>query len=139
MVACSGEEDDMIHIVQWVWECYGRGAILDAVDARLKREFVVQEMETVMVVGLWCAHPDRSLRPSMRQAAGVLRSEAPLPSLSARMPVATYLTPPVAFCYTTSTVTGGSASSSTGTTQSSIPARQRHPSTIVEMTSDQCV
>jgi len=68
LVACR-EEEDVIHIVQWVWECYGRGAILEAADARLKGEFDARVMETVMVVGLWCAHPDRSLRPSIRQAA----------------------------------------------------------------------
>jgi serine/threonine protein kinase len=91
-------EDDVIHIVQWVWEFYGRGAILDAADARLDLdcEFDAREMETVKVVGLWCAHPDRSQRPSIRQAVGTLRLEAPLPSLPARMPVATYsYTPPV--------------------------------------------
>uniref|UniRef100_I1R7R2 Legume lectin domain-containing protein n=2 Tax=Oryza glaberrima TaxID=4538 RepID=I1R7R2_ORYGL len=51
-------------------------------------------MERVLVVGLWCAHPDRGLRPSIRQAVSVLRFEAPLPSLPAKMPVATY-GPPV--------------------------------------------
>ncbi|OEL21378.1 hypothetical protein BAE44_0017603 [Dichanthelium oligosanthes] len=54
-------EDAVIHIVHWVWEFYGRGAILDAADERLKGQFDAREMETVMVVGLWCAHPDRSL------------------------------------------------------------------------------
>ncbi|EER92759.1 hypothetical protein BDA96_01G516800 [Sorghum bicolor] len=85
------EEEDAIHIVQWVWECYGRGAILDAADARLKGEFDARGMETVMVVGLWCAHPDRNHRPSIRQAVNVLRYEAPLPNLPAGMPVATYV------------------------------------------------
>jgi len=80
------EEEDVIHIVQWVWEWHGRGAIVDAADERLKGEFDAREMETVMVVGLWCAHPDRSLRPSIRQAVNVLRSELPLPNLPARMP-----------------------------------------------------
>ena len=92
-VARRGEEDredDVIHIVQWVWEFYGRGAILDATDARLTWEFDAREMEAVMVVGLWCAHPDRSLRPSIRQA------------LPARMPVATFLSPPNAVYHTCS-------------------------------------
>ncbi|KAL6847084.1 hypothetical protein ACP4OV_022937 [Aristida adscensionis] len=121
-------EDAMIHLVQRVWELYGRGLILDAADARLKQEFNVQEMETVMVVGLWCAHPDQSLRPSIRQAVNVLRLEAALPSLPPRMPVATYLPPADAFYYTSSVVTDSSSgntngvtggSSSNGTTQSS--------------------
>jgi serine/threonine protein kinase len=111
-------EDDVIHIVQWVWEYYSRGAILDTADERLNGEFDDQEVETVMAVGLWCAHPDRSMRPSIRQAVNVLRLEAPLPSLPARMPVATYMPPPDAFYYTSSVTTGGGGSS-TGTTRSS--------------------
>ncbi|WVZ91183.1 hypothetical protein U9M48_037387 [Paspalum notatum var. saurae] len=115
MVPRSRGEDDIIHIVQWVWEIYSRGAILDAADARLEGESDAQEMETVMVVGLWCAHPDRSLRPSIRQAVNVLLLEAPLPSLPARMPVATYLPPPDAFYCTSSTATGSSSTTGTGT------------------------
>ena len=108
-------EEDVIHIVQWLWEWYGRGAILDAADTRLKGELDARQMETVTVVGLWCAHPDRSLRPSIRQAVNVLRLEAPLPSLPARMPVATYMPPPDALYYTSSVTTGGSSSTGTGT------------------------
>jgi serine/threonine protein kinase len=113
----EGEEDDVIHIVQWVWEFYGRGDILDAADARLKGDFDAGEMETVIVVGLWCAHPDRSLRPSIRQAVNVLRREAPPPSLPAKMPVATFMPPPDASYYTSSVATA--STSNTGTTQSS--------------------
>ena len=39
--------EDVIHIVQWVWEWYGRGAILDAADARLNGELDAREVETV--------------------------------------------------------------------------------------------
>ncbi|KAG2622068.1 hypothetical protein PVAP13_3NG288241 [Panicum virgatum] len=118
MVARRGEDGVVVHLVQWVWEFYGRGAILDAADARLEGEFDGREMETVTVVGLWCAHPDRSLRPSIRQAVNVLRQEAPLPSLPARMPVATYMPPPDAFYYTSSVATGGGSSTGTGTSHS---------------------
>ncbi|KAF0889368.1 hypothetical protein E2562_023668 [Oryza meyeriana var. granulata] len=91
----NGDGDGyVVHLAQWVWEGHGRGAILEAADARLDGEFDGQEMERVLAVGLWCAHPGRALRPSVRQAVGVLRFEAPLPALRARMPVATYTTPP---------------------------------------------
>ena len=66
-----------------------------------------------MVVGLWCTHPDRSLRPSIRQAINVLLLEAPLPSLPARMPVATFLSPPNAVYHPSSVATGGGSSSTT--------------------------
>ncbi|OEL36468.1 hypothetical protein BAE44_0002513 [Dichanthelium oligosanthes] len=47
-------------------------------------------MERVLVVGLWCVHPDYELQPSIRQAMNVLQLEAPLPELPLEMPVATY-------------------------------------------------
>ena len=42
MVARHGEDGVVVHLVQWVWEFYGRGAILDAADARLVGEFDVR-------------------------------------------------------------------------------------------------
>uniref|UniRef100_A0A8I6X835 Uncharacterized protein n=1 Tax=Hordeum vulgare subsp. vulgare TaxID=112509 RepID=A0A8I6X835_HORVV len=89
------EEEQMVHLAQRVWALYGVGRVLDAVDARLLGEFDGEEMERVVVVGLWCAHPDRSLRPSIRQAVGVLRREQPLPTLPERMPVATFVYVPL--------------------------------------------
>uniref|UniRef100_A0A453JQ22 Protein kinase domain-containing protein n=1 Tax=Aegilops tauschii subsp. strangulata TaxID=200361 RepID=A0A453JQ22_AEGTS len=84
------EDGGAVHLVSWVWDLYGGGSIRAAADERLRGEFDGAEMEGVMVVGLWCAHPDRGMRPSIRQAMNVLRFEAPLPSLPAKMPVATY-------------------------------------------------
>ncbi|CAN6356945.1 unnamed protein product [Urochloa humidicola] len=85
------EEDEyFVHLIQWVWESYGGGSILDAADTRMEGKFDGREMACAMVVGLWCAHPDRSLRPTIRQAVNVLRFEAPPPNLPAKMPVATY-------------------------------------------------
>ncbi|KAM3253595.1 hypothetical protein ACQJBY_047594 [Aegilops geniculata] len=79
-------DDSVIHLAQRVSELYSQGRVLDAAAPRLIGEYNVQEMECVIVVGLWCTAHDRSLRPSIRQAINVLRFEAPLPSLPARMP-----------------------------------------------------
>lgn len=54
-------------------------------------KFESREMESVMVTGLWCAHPDHASRPSIRQAMNVLQHEAPLPNLPAKMPVAMFM------------------------------------------------
>uniref|UniRef100_N1R2E9 Uncharacterized protein n=1 Tax=Aegilops tauschii TaxID=37682 RepID=N1R2E9_AEGTA len=65
-------------------------------------------MECVMIVGLWCAHLDLKLRPSIRRAVNMLRFEAPLPSLPSRMPAASYM-PAVSgteSCTSSSMVTG---------------------------------
>lgn len=67
-------EDDYyyyIHLVQWVWDAYGSGSILDAADARLSGEFDGREVACMMVVGLCGActriadSGQRSGRPSM--------------------------------------------------------------------------
>ncbi|KAI3702254.1 hypothetical protein L6452_27985 [Arctium lappa] len=57
-----------ISLVQWVWELYGTGTLLDAADPRLGSDFEEEEIKCLMIVGLWCAHPESNLRPSMRQA-----------------------------------------------------------------------
>ncbi|KAK9938010.1 hypothetical protein M0R45_014773 [Rubus argutus] len=45
-------------------------------------------MECLMMVGLWCAHPDCNSRPLIQQAIQVLNLEVPLPNLPSKKPVA---------------------------------------------------
>ncbi|KAL6557341.1 hypothetical protein OROMI_017691 [Orobanche minor] len=45
-------------------------------------------MECLMIVGLWCAHPDYNSRPLIQQAIQVLNFEVQLPNLPLKMPVA---------------------------------------------------
>nr|XP_029116935.1 L-type lectin-domain containing receptor kinase IX.1 [Elaeis guineensis] len=87
-------KDDKMNLVEWVWELYGNGKCLAAADQRLGMEFDEQQMVYLMVVGLWCAHPDRDQRPSMRQAINVLKFDTPLPPLPPNMPVAMFHSPP---------------------------------------------
>ncbi|VAI27385.1 unnamed protein product [Triticum turgidum subsp. durum] len=109
----------VVHLLQWVWESYGRGAILEAADARMDGKFDEKEMECVMVVGLWCGHPDPALRPSIRQAVSVLRLEVPPPSLPGKMPVATYMMRPEADeSFGSSVVSHGGGSVDSGMTHS---------------------
>jgi hypothetical protein len=90
------EEDSDIGLVQWVWNLYGRGDLLLAVDGKLQNDFDEKQVECLMIVGLWCAHPDRSLRPSIRQAIHVLNFEATMPNLPTQMPVPMYHVPTLA-------------------------------------------
>ncbi|OAY39437.1 L-type lectin-domain containing receptor kinase IX.1 [Manihot esculenta] len=90
--------ENQIRIVEWVWELYGIGKILEAADPKLGRDFNEQEIERLMIVGLWCVHPDHNCRPCIRQLSNVLlSSEAPLPVLPPEMPVAAYHAPPMKF------------------------------------------
>ncbi|OEL18002.1 hypothetical protein BAE44_0020978 [Dichanthelium oligosanthes] len=66
-----------------VWELYAQDRVLDAVSPTLRSELNDQQMERVLVVGLWCTQTARSERPSIAQAMGVLEhTDAQLPVLS---------------------------------------------------------
>ncbi|CAN0921185.1 L-type lectin-domain containing receptor kinase IX.1 [Linum grandiflorum] len=87
------EEAFVVHLVEWVWELYGDGRLTmmeGGPDRRLDGEYDVEEMERLLMVGLCCAHPDSSSRPSVRQAVQLLNFEAPVPVLPVNMPVASY-------------------------------------------------
>ncbi|KAF3336394.1 L-type lectin-domain containing receptor kinase IX.1 [Carex littledalei] len=82
-----------VSLVEWVWDLYGQNALMEAVDTRLNGDFIKEEVECLMVVGLWCAHPEKSLRPSIRQAMSVLHFQANLPILPPKMPMPVYTIP----------------------------------------------
>ncbi|BAT02220.1 L-type lectin-domain containing receptor kinase IX.1 [Oryza sativa Japonica Group] len=132
------EDNDRISLVQWVWDLYGRNEILNAIDGRLDGEFEEREVISLMVVGLWCAHPDYNIRPSIRQVISVLKFEAPLPDLPPKMPVAMYFAPPISLCRFSQSSNGtlkelerpnsyGNTSSSSATNDSCAPPSVRLP------------
>ncbi|WOG82575.1 hypothetical protein DCAR_0101740 [Daucus carota subsp. sativus] len=86
-------DESRMRLLQWVWSLYGTGELLQAADPKLCGDYDEQELQRLMIVGLWCAHPDKTLRPSIRQAIHVLNLDAPLPILPPTMPVATYYAP----------------------------------------------
>ncbi|CAN6558181.1 unnamed protein product [Malus baccata var. baccata] len=83
-------ESSQIEIVEWVWELYGEGKFFQAGDPKLNEHFDEEQMERLMIVELWYAHPDFQFRPSIQQAIQMLNSEVALPNLPSKMPVATY-------------------------------------------------
>ncbi|XP_044499001.1 L-type lectin-domain containing receptor kinase IX.1-like [Mangifera indica] len=108
------EEPSKVRLVEWVWDLYGKSQLLDAADKRLMKDFHERQMEYLMIIGLWCCHPDYTLRPSIRQVINVLNFEAPLPNLPSKLPVPMYYAPPMDMCkfsYTSSGITQSSANS----------------------------
>ncbi|CAH1445051.1 unnamed protein product [Lactuca virosa] len=96
--------EKQVRLIQWVWELYGTGRLLEAVDPRLGLDFEEKEIKRLMILGLWCVHPDSDFRPSMRQAIQVLNSEASLPILPSKMPVACYLSSPISAPYSVASI-----------------------------------
>nr|DAD28268.1 TPA_asm: hypothetical protein HUJ06_029736 [Nelumbo nucifera] len=74
------EEDEIL--VDWVFSCWSRGNILETVDPNLGSDFVGEEMELVLKLGLLCSHSIPSDRPTMRHVVRYLAGDALLPDSS---------------------------------------------------------
>jgi serine/threonine protein kinase len=70
----STEEEDSV-LIDLVRDLHATGKAVEAADERMKGEFVVEEMELVLKLGLVCCHPDPQRRPSMREVVAVLVGE----------------------------------------------------------------
>ncbi|XP_031129809.1 L-type lectin-domain containing receptor kinase IX.1-like [Ipomoea triloba] len=77
-------------LVDWVWDLYGMGKVLEAADPKLCGNFEEQEMERLMVIGLWCANPDNTSRPNISQVEHCLKFQVQLPILPPKMPKPAY-------------------------------------------------
>ncbi|XP_057857181.2 L-type lectin-domain containing receptor kinase IX.1-like [Cryptomeria japonica] len=83
-------EEHYCRLVEWVWDLYGQGNVLDAADAKLGGNYHAEEMERLMLVGLLCSHPDPKARLRIRQVVHILKMKAPVPRIPLTYPVAVY-------------------------------------------------
>ncbi|KAF8032060.1 hypothetical protein BT93_D1080 [Corymbia citriodora subsp. variegata] len=82
-----------IRLVEWVWELYGIGKLFDAADPKLEENFDERQMECLVIVGLWCAHPDPTERPPISKVITFLNFDASPPILPPKLPILTYIVP----------------------------------------------
>ncbi|XP_056158564.1 L-type lectin-domain containing receptor kinase IX.1-like [Syzygium oleosum] len=84
-IACGRRsyEDGEIQVPlhKWVWQLYLAGNILGAADEAMCSGFQREEVECLMMVGLWCVHPDPARRPRTGQVIRFLRLEDSVPEL----------------------------------------------------------
>ena len=99
-------EPSKVRLVEWVWDLYGKGQILEAVDKGLSMEFDKGQIENLMVVGLWCCHPDPTSRPSIRQVIHVLNFESQLPNLPSKYPIPMYFGSQMHLCESSNMTSG---------------------------------
>ncbi|MBA0664791.1 hypothetical protein Goklo_004742 [Gossypium klotzschianum] len=86
-------QDFEIGLVAWVWDLYGKGKLLSTVDEKLNNNVDEKQVDRLMIVGLWCAHPDNSSRPSIKQVTQARNFEIEKPNLPTKKPIATYVAP----------------------------------------------
>ncbi|KAK2968479.1 hypothetical protein RJ640_030090 [Escallonia rubra] len=70
-------EEGRTQLVQWVWELMRRGELVNALDERLRAKGGIddEEAERLLHLGLLCAYPDSSTRPTMRQVLKALQGK----------------------------------------------------------------
>ncbi|CAL5192130.1 unnamed protein product [Lathyrus oleraceus] len=75
-------ENESVILVDCVFECWKRGGILEAKDVNLGTDYVSEEVELVLKLGLLCSISEPLARPNMRQVVQYLEMDIPLPDLS---------------------------------------------------------
>ena len=63
-------------LVDWVWDRFIEGRVLDVVDPRLNGEYNEEEVVMVLKLGIMCSNNAPMARPSMRQIVRYLEGEA---------------------------------------------------------------
>jgi len=76
------EQGNQFLLVDWVLQHWHGESLLEAVDPRLGGEFSSDEVRLVLQIGLLCAHPSATARPSMQQVLQYLDGEMPLPEMT---------------------------------------------------------
>ncbi|PRQ19370.1 putative protein kinase RLK-Pelle-L-LEC family [Rosa chinensis] len=79
-IETQGPED--VILVDWVFSCWNRSNILEARDQSFGTDFVAEEVELVLKLGLLCSHSEPAARPSMRQVVQYLAGDVVLPEVS---------------------------------------------------------
>ncbi|CAN5972032.1 unnamed protein product, partial [Sphagnum jensenii] len=64
--------EEQIVLLDWVWNCYEKGELLEVVDSKLGENFNAEQMTKVLLLGLLCSHPDHNARPPMGYVRQVL-------------------------------------------------------------------
>ncbi|KAI3861861.1 hypothetical protein MKX03_001717 [Papaver bracteatum] len=76
--AITGE--GLIYLVDWALSNWRKGTMLETADRNLGGEYVVEQMELALRLGLLCTHTDPEHRPSMRRVMQYLSGDLTLQS-----------------------------------------------------------
>ncbi|CAN6330160.1 unnamed protein product [Urochloa humidicola] len=75
----NSADGEPLALADWVLAAWRRGSIIDAIDSRLD-DYVEEETELVLKLGLLCSHPSPNARPRMRLVMQYLERDASLPA-----------------------------------------------------------
>nr|GMC91867.1 L-type lectin-domain containing receptor kinase IV.1-like [Ipomoea batatas] len=73
---------EVLILVEWVFLSWNRGEILQIIDPKLGEDYVVEEVNIVLKLGLLCSLVDTEFRPNIQQILRYLEGSVALPELS---------------------------------------------------------
>ncbi|EEF33849.1 serine-threonine protein kinase, plant-type, putative [Ricinus communis] len=68
-------------LVDWVWWLHREGRILEAVDERLGNDYIVEEAQRLLLLGLACSHPIASERPKAQAIFQIISGLVAVPRI----------------------------------------------------------
>lgn len=80
-------------LVDFVWELYGKGKLIECVDRLLEWKFDEEQVKRSLIVGLACLHPDCTLRPKIRRVVQIfMNPNEPVMEVPESRPNSVYVT-----------------------------------------------
>ncbi|KAI3872177.1 hypothetical protein MKW98_011669 [Papaver atlanticum] len=70
--------EHLVYLVDRVLSCWRKGTILETIDPNLKSDYVAEEIELALKLGLLCTHTNSDFRPTMRQVMQYLNGNTSL-------------------------------------------------------------
>lgn len=95
-------EHHQYSLVDWVWMMHREGRIEEAIDKRLNDDYVFDEANQLLLLGLACSHPIASERPQTQAICQIIAGTTPAPSVPPFKPL--FMWPSTAYSSTESTV-----------------------------------
>ncbi|KAI8536673.1 hypothetical protein RHMOL_Rhmol10G0275300 [Rhododendron molle] len=68
-------------LVDWVWALHREGRLLEAVDKKLEEDYVVEEAQRILLLGLACSHPTACERPKTQEIVQILPGSVAVPQV----------------------------------------------------------
>ncbi|PQQ11657.1 putative L-type lectin-domain containing receptor kinase S.5 [Prunus yedoensis var. nudiflora] len=97
-------EHHQYSLVDWVWMMHREGRIEEAIDKRLNDDYVFDEANQLLLLGLACSHPIASERPQTQAICQIIAGTTPAPSVPPFKPVFMWPSMGAAYSSTESTV-----------------------------------
>ncbi|KAI3878845.1 hypothetical protein MKX03_000655 [Papaver bracteatum] len=70
--------EHLVYLVDWVLSCWRKDTILETIDPNLKSDYIADEIELALKLGLLCTHTNSDFRPTMRQVMQYLNGDTAL-------------------------------------------------------------